>query len=254
MTRLGRTLSPVGYGAFKIGRNEGIKYPEGYDLPDIDSTRAILNGVLDMGITLIDTAPAYGLSEERLGSCVADRASEFLLSTKVGETFAGGQSTYDYSRDAVVASVHRSLGRLKRDVLDLVFVHSDGRDMEILDETDVVPTLRDLQAQGLIRHLGFSGKTTVGSMAALMWCDAVMVEYHLEDESMAPVIDAASSQDIAVFVKKGLRSGHLSPEESIAFVLSNPGVTSLVIGGLNLEHMRSNVGIAQRTRPADPMR
>ena len=61
--RLGRTglnVSPIGFGAFKIGRNEQIKYPKGYELPDDDSTDALLNGVLDLGVNLIDTAPAYG--------------------------------------------------------------------------------------------------------------------------------------------------------------------------------------------------
>ena len=72
--RLGRSnlnVSPIGFGAFKIGRNAGIKYPSAYDLPDQRAVNLLLGGVLDLGITYFDTAPAYGLSEERLGRALA---------------------------------------------------------------------------------------------------------------------------------------------------------------------------------------
>ena len=63
----GLFVTPLGFGAFKIGRNEQVKYPQPYDLPDDATVERLLNGVLDAGIHLIDTAPAYGLSEERIG-------------------------------------------------------------------------------------------------------------------------------------------------------------------------------------------
>ena len=69
--RLGSTslqLSPIGFGAFKIGRTEGAKYAEAYSLPSDAEATALVHAVLDLGITLIDTAPAYGVSEERVGA------------------------------------------------------------------------------------------------------------------------------------------------------------------------------------------
>ena len=65
--RHGPDVSVLGFGAFKIGRAEGTKYPAAYPLPEEDEAGRILAGVLDLGITLLDTAPAYGLSEERIG-------------------------------------------------------------------------------------------------------------------------------------------------------------------------------------------
>ena len=70
--RTGRHVSPIGFGAFKIGRNQGIKYASAYDLPDETAVAALLEGVLDLGINLIDTAPAYGLSEERIGRALGN--------------------------------------------------------------------------------------------------------------------------------------------------------------------------------------
>ena len=81
------TLSPIGFGAFKIGRNEKTKYSGDYSLPDQGAVNALINGIADLGINYIDTAPAYGLSEERLGVALAGRRDEFVISTKVGENF-----------------------------------------------------------------------------------------------------------------------------------------------------------------------
>ena len=64
---LGKTrlqVGPIGFGAFKIGRNAKIKYPSAYDLPDEAGVARLLDGLVELGIRHFDTAPAYGLSEE----------------------------------------------------------------------------------------------------------------------------------------------------------------------------------------------
>ena len=239
--RTGLDVSVIGYGAFKIGRNEGIKYPNAYDLPDDDAVARLLNGILDLGVTYIDTAPAYGLSEERIGRAVAHRRGEFVLSTKVGETFENGRSTYDFSREGIEASLARSLRRLRTDVLDLVFIHSDGNDLAIQRDTAAVGTLQRLKATGAIRAIGLSGKTVAGAREAFDWADVLMVEYHLDDTSHAEVMAEAAARGIGVVVKKGLASGRLPAGDALRFVLSNPQVSSVVVGGLNLDHIRTNI-------------
>lgn len=238
-------VSPIGFGAFKIGRNQNVKYGARYELPDEAAVSKLLNGLLDLGINYLDTAPAYGISEERIGAAVAHRRREFTLSTKVGETFVDGASTFDFSHDAVVASVHRSLQRLKTDVLDFVFVHSNGDDLTIINETDVVAALTKLRDAGLVKGIGFSGKTVAGARAALPWSDAIMVEYHLDDASHQLVIAEAAARGIGVVVKKGLSSGKLSPRDALQFVLSQEGVSTVIIGSLSAEHMRENLALAQ---------
>lgn len=242
------TPSPIGFGAFKIGRNESIKYPHAYDLPPEQDVHRLLNAVLDAGINVIDTAPAYGMSEERIGRAIAHRRDAFILSTKVGEDFLHGVSTYDYSRDAVRASVHRSLRRLRTDVLDLVFIHANRHDQDILQTTDVVETLLALRDHGVTRGIGLSGYTEPACRAALTWADAVMVTYHRDDVSLAPIIDEAAAAGVQVFVKKGLASGRLAPDDAIPFVLGNPGVACVVVGGLSIGHIRDNIRIARRVR------
>lgn len=238
--RTGLMVPPLGFGAFKIGRNQGIKYPQPYDLPDDAAVSRLLNGVLDLGCTLIDTAPAYGLSEERIGRAIGRRRHEFVLSTKVGETFDEGQSSYDFSRTGLEASLHRSLTRLRTDVLDIVFIHSNGDDERILTETETVAVLHEWKARGAIRAIGLSGKTVAGAQQALEWADVLMVEYHLDDTSHAAVMETAAKQNVGVFVKKGMASGRLPPADAIRFVLNHSAVSSLILGGLNLAHFQAN--------------
>ncbi len=223
--RLGRTgfvVSPIGFGGFKIGRNQKVKYPAAYELPTEAEVGRLLNDLLDVGINYIDTAPAYGLSEERIGRLLHARRGEIVLATKVGECFADGISRYDFTAEGLRASVERSLERLKTEAIDVLFLHSDGRDLWIQNETDAVPVLRDMKDRGIARAIGLSGKTVEGARKALEWADVLMVEYHLEDRSHEGLIAEAAERDIGVVVKKGLASGHLPSHDAIRFVLANP--------------------------------
>ena len=159
MARLMLPLSPLGYGAFKIGRNVGTKYDHAYELPDPATVDKLLNGVLDLGINYIDTAPAYGTSEESIGQAISHRRGEFVLSTKVGEFFEGGISRYDFSAEAVRKSVEASLRRLRTDVLDLLIIHSSRDDLRVVEKTDIVTTLMSLRESGMVRGIGLSGYT-----------------------------------------------------------------------------------------------
>ena len=244
---LGRTdlqLRPIAFGAFKIGRNQKIKYAQSYELPSDAEVDRLLNGILDLGINLIDTAPAYGTSEERIGRHVSHRRGEFFISTKIGETFEQGRSAYDFSANAIQHSVQRSLQRLRVDVLDLVFIHSDGDDLRILEQTDAVETLISLRDQGLVRFIGMSGKTPQGAERSLSWADVLMVEYHAHDRSHEHLLADAAKHRAGVLVKKPLASGSIPPADAIPFILRRPEVASLVVGGLSLVHFQENLRVA----------
>lgn len=242
--KTGMQVSPLGFGTFKIGRNEKIKYPQAYDLPDERAAAELLNGVLDLGITHFDTAPAYGLAEERIGRHLATRRDEFVLSTKVGELFENGESRYDFSPVGLRKSIDRSLERLRTDRLDVVLVHTPADDVRVLRGTPVVEILQTLKEAGKIRAIGLSGKTVAAAELALKWADVLMVEYHAGDTSHKDVIAEAARKGIGVIVKKGLASGRLPAREAIPFVLNTPGVTNLVVGALSLEHVAANVKLA----------
>lgn len=243
-------VSAIGFGAFKIGRNQGTKYAAAYPLPDAAAVQRLIDGVLDLGINLFDTAPAYGVSEERLGAALGARRRDVVLSTKVGEAFEDGVSRYDFRRAAVIASLERSLRRLRTDAVDVTLVHAHRDDQAILDDGEVVDALIALRDRGLTRLIGWSGKTVAAAARALVWADVVMVEYHVDDTSHAAILDDAQARGVGVIVKKGLASGRLPPAAAIPFVLGHPAVASLVIGGLSLAHVAANVRIADSVTKA----
>jgi len=243
-------VSPIGFGAVKIGRNQAVKYSAAYDLPSDLEVGRLLNGVLDAGINLIDTAPAYGTSEERIARAVGHRRGEFLLCTKAGESFHDGHSTFDFSGAALRRSVEASLRRLRTEAVDILLLHSGGQDLEIQRQGDTVETLVALRETGLARAVGLSAKTVEGARAALAWADVLMVEYHAEDRVQEPVMAEAHAAGVGVLVKKALASGRLAPEAALRFVLANPGVSSAVVGSLNLAHVLANVAASEPPRAA----
>jgi len=144
----GPQVSPLGLGTVKLGRDQGVKYPSGFQIPDDEAARMLLKLARDLGINLIDTAPAYGQSEERLGPLLRGQRQDWVIVSKVGEEFSDGQSRHDFSAAHTRRSVERSLKRLETDYIDLVLVHSDGNDLAILNDSEVYPTLAALKREG----------------------------------------------------------------------------------------------------------
>ena len=129
-----------------------MKYPSGFTIPDDREAADLLALARDLGINLIDTAPAYGRSEERLGPLLRGQREHWVIVSKVGEEFVDGQSVFDFSAAHTRRSVERSLKRLETDRIELVLVHSDGNDLDILENSEVYPTRR-AQARGPDRRL-----------------------------------------------------------------------------------------------------
>lgn len=264
--RLGRTdieISRFGLGTVKFGRNQGLKYPTSFELPEGQQLRDLLACARDFGVNLLDTAPAYGYSEERLGGLLKKERKEWVISTKVGEEFTPGKfsneghSRFDYSARHTRASVERSLRRLRTDYLDLVLVHSDGNDLEILTQTPVIPTLQQLKQEGWIRAFGISSKTLEGSLLAADLCDAVMLVYSADYPDEKAAIEKSAQRDVAVLLKKVLGSGHICHDAQPAgdpiqvaldFAYAHPGVTSAILGTVNLQHLRDNLIKALRAQ------
>jgi len=247
----GIRVSPLGLGTVKLGRNQQVKYPRPFELPDDRAVRALLGLAADLGMNLLDTAPAYGSSMERLGRLLPGSRHDWVIVSKVGEDFAEGQSRFDFGYDYTVRTVEDSLRTLRTDYLDAVLIHSDGDDLRILEP--VVAALRHLKERGLIRAHGLSGKTLAGGLRAVAELDLVMVTCNPAYPDEIPVLEAAARQGTGVLIKKGLQSGQLTGlsacdaqaghgvREALRFIFSQPGVSSLIIGTLSPKHLRANV-------------
>lgn len=246
----------ISLGTVKIGRNQAVKYPVDFSLPTDQAVKTLLYKALDLGVNLLDTAPAYGLSEERLGQLLIAEREKWLISTKVGEEFSDGKSTYHFTPEHTRFSVERSLQRLATDYLDLVMIHSNGIDeINLLNNTGVVETLKEMQQKGYIRAIGASTKTIDGGILALEKMDMAMVTYNLQDLTQHTVLERAMALSKGILIKKALSSGHIcnkaeSKEDpiykSLNVILRNTSTSSIVIGTSNPKHLEKNVQICQR--------
>lgn len=264
----GLNISPIGLGTVKIGRNQGVKYPAGFELPDDQAASNLIAQAKDLGINLIDTAPAYGISEQRLGPLLQGQRHDWVICSKVGEEFENGESSFNFSPEHVRFSLERSLKRLNTDYIDMLLVHSDGNDVDIIERYGILGELAELKKQGLIRAFGMSTKTVEGGLLAAQHSDCVMVTYNLKERGEQAVLDYCAANNKGALIKKALASGHITVNKepsghdlitgavdnnqdpvqaSMDFLFQHPGVTSAIIGTINPKHLVDNVRKALKT-------
>ncbi len=248
----GIRVSPLGLGTVKIGRDQQVKYPSGFTIPDDDTVRELFALAWELGINTLDTAPAYGNSEERLGQLLPHR-DDWVIVGKVGEIFENGQSSFDFSADYTRMSVERSLKRLRRDTIDMVLVHSHGDDMAIIENEAVCDTLLELKHEGKIKAVGMSTKTVAGGIWCVENMDVVMATYNPVYTDELPVLERALELNKGVLIKKGLNSGHADSaaggggvEQALRFVFAQHAVHSVVVGTINPKHLRDNAELVER--------
>ncbi len=242
-------VSLLGLGTVKLGRNQQVKYPEGFSIPDDQAVSGLLHLAADLGINLVDTAPAYGNAQQRLGKLLPGSRDQWVIVSKVGEIFENGRSRFDFSFQGTLDMVRQSLLDLNTDYIDCVLIHSDGDDLRILRQEGVYDALCELKQQGLIRSHGMSSKTVQGGLAVVADMDVVMATCNLDYDDELPVFEAAAASHKGVLVKKGLMSGHVPGEEgvlaSMRHILAQPGVSSMIVGTINPDHLRQNVRLLE---------
>lgn len=253
LRKLGQTnikVSEISLGTVKFGRNQQVKYPIDFKIPDDKEASDILAFSHNLGINLLDTAPAYGTSEERLGNLLKGQREKWIISSKVGEEFVNGKSIFDFTPEHIIRSVERSLIRLKTDYIDIMLIHSNGDDENII-KNGALEILNDLKKKGLIRAIGMSTKTIAGGMKAIESSDVAMVTYNpwLKEEEL--VILKAKEINKGILVKKVLNSGNLNnggcsytAEQAIQFALAQDAVSSVVIGSINKDNIQKNINYA----------
>ena len=243
--KTGLRVSLLGLGAVAFGRTDGLKFAATPRLPTMRDLSELLTAARDAGVNLIDTAPAYGVSEERLGELLMVQRDEWVLCTKVGEIFESGTSRWDFSPEHTRRSVHESLRRLRTDHLDVVLVHSNGDDLEIMRNLGTLQMLAQLKQEGSIRAFGMSHKTIAGGLQAAECCDVVMATLNPSATAELGVVEHARKLGCGVLVKKPLDSGKSALDDDVRsralhYVANVAGVSSIVIGTTNPAHLLAN--------------
>lgn len=253
---LGQTdieISPIGLGTVKFGRNTDVKYPDPFTLPNDNEIASLLSFAQDIGINLLDTAPAYGNSEERIGKLLTGKRQDWVICTKVGEIYRDQNSIFNFNKQFILESVTNSLKQLKTDYLDIVLVHSDGNDVELIERYEVFDVLQQLKDQGCIRAYGMSTKSVEGGLQTVEYADVVMLSYNPLYIQERAVLQTAKDKQKGVLIKKGLMSGHINRidgsdpiQSAMDFIFTEPAISSLIIGTLSQIHLTHDYKCAIR--------
>ena len=238
-------VSLLGLGTVKLGRRDGVKYPTDFALPDDTAASRLLDVARELGVNLLDTAPAYGTSEARLGKLLLDQRNDWLICSKVGESFQDGQSSWDFTPEAIQRSIKQTLQRLHTDRLDIALIHSDGNDLEILDRSGALDCLFDLKQRGWVRAVGISHKSVNGARRAIkLSCDVIMATLNLDQTEESDIIIEAADVGCGVLIKKALASGHAGTD-SLRYAAGHPGVSSVIVGTIDETHLRENARVVR---------
>lgn len=238
-------VSKLGLGTVKFGRNTQVKYPQPFALPSDVEILNLLACAQDQGINLLDTAPAYGHCEERLGHLLnlSKTRQQWVLISKAGEEFEQGVSCFNYEAAFLEFSLKRSLKRLNTDYLDVLLIHSDGSDEQIIQQ-GVFETLADFKKKGFIRSYGMSTKSIQGGIQTIETADVAMITLNKDQQAELPVVHKAAQLNKGIILKKALGSGHMTDIRSNFEFLNqiNP-IHSLIIGTINPQHLLENAAL-----------
>jgi aryl-alcohol dehydrogenase-like predicted oxidoreductase len=159
---------------------------QSYGTPDDRESLATLDRALELGVTFLDTAEAYGpfTNEELVGRALEGRRDRVVLATKFGFRFSGNQLTGTDSRPEHIREVvDASLRRLRTDRIDLLYQHRVDPAVPI---EDVVGAMAGLVREGKVRFLGLSeaGEATIRRAHAVHPISALQSEYSLWERNL----------------------------------------------------------------------
>ncbi|GAC1393678.1 MAG: aldo/keto reductase [Polyangiales bacterium] len=264
----GLRVSAIGLGTGRIGEA---------NVSDGEASR-LLGAALDLGVTLIDTARSYGLAEERIGRHLAHRRDDFVLSTKGGY---GVEGVADWTYDAVARGVDDALRTMRTARIDVFHLHSCPA--EVLARGEVLRALEDARKGGKIGVAAYSGENdALDAALASRQVGAVQCSVNLCDQrSLDAAIARAAQAGLGVIGKRPLANapwrfpdrpvgdyaetywGRLRamrvdpgplewPELAIRFAAHAPGVSSVIAGTANVEHLQTLVAaVGKGALPAE---
>jgi aryl-alcohol dehydrogenase-like predicted oxidoreductase len=239
---------------------------------DESSAIAAIQASIDAGVTLIDTAPAYGmgLSEEIVGKAINGRRDKVILSTKCGLVWhttkgnhffdASGKPVHRYlGGDSVRYEVEQSLQRLGVETIDIYHTHWQDPTTPI---AETMQTLSDLKQEGKIRSIAASNISVedVQAYCQAGQLDAVQEQYNMLDRSLEEsILPYCRANNIAVLsyssLALGLLTGKIGPERQFSgddlrignprFTVENRQKVATLLAGFKPIALERDISLAQ---------
>jgi aryl-alcohol dehydrogenase-like predicted oxidoreductase len=245
----GLVVSELGLGAGPLGDPAVL---------DDAAAERLVHAALDLGITLVDTAPGYGRSEQRIGNALRGRRDRVVLSTKLGYAVPG---IPDWTGPCITAGIDLALERLATTWLDIAHLHSCP--LDVLQRGDILDALAAAKRSGKVRVAAYSGDN-----APLLWAiesglfGGVQCSVNVADQrALDRAIPLATERGLGILAKRPLANGawreparpdapdratywdrlhtmgvQLTAERALGFVLAQP-VSSVLVGTTRIDHL-----------------
>src|SRR5882762_262832 len=183
----GLEVSTLGLGCMGMSQSYGVP-------PDKQAMIALIRTAVERGVTFFDTAEIYGpfTNEALVGEALAPVRAQVVIATKFGIKIENGQQVQDSRPERIRQSIEGSLKRLRTDVIDLYYQHRVDPTVPI---EEVAGTVKELIAQGKVKHFGMSeaGVGTIRRAHAVQPLTAVQSEYSLwwrrPEEALLPTLE-----------------------------------------------------------------
>ncbi len=268
--RTGLQVTQLGYGSM------GLRGPRtwGIRVVDDEAAEVFLNHALDSGLNFIDTAPDYGVSEQRIGRYIGARRNEFTLATKCGCVYTQHEDhleiDHQWKKEVIERNLESSLKRLKTDHIDILQFH--GGDAETLQREGLIDLLESFREQGLIRFIGVSSKLpNLPGLIDLGVFDTFQIPYSCLSPEHHELITQAGESGAGIIIRGGIAQGgpdaeierpalndiwtkakldEVLPKEMsraeliLRYTLSHPHCHTTIVGTCNHEHLAENIASA----------
>jgi len=243
----------LGLGLIGIGREWGHAQTE---IPTEEEAIIFLKSALNLGIDFYDTAPAYGLSEERLGIFLRSISSEvrdkIIVTTKFGEhwDFTNNCSFVDHSYQILCNSINQSINRLGR--IDILQVHKASQ--QVLASKDLLKAIEYATDRGIKAF----GASVSDEESGIMACSsatftAIQMPYNISNTSMERFMDVAKKNNKYLIINRPFNMGKLLYENSkdddtlslmtkyYQFILANKFNGVILTGTKSIKHLNDNL-------------
>jgi len=273
--KTGFEVSRLGFGGAPVGR---------LGVPEAQVHRLLLEA-LDAGVNLIDTAACYDVSEQLIGQAIGKRRDEYVLMSKCGHR-AGDAAGEPFSPELITQSVDQSLRRLDTDVIDVMLLHSCGKD--VLEQGEALSALERARDAGKVRCIGYAGDNDAAAYAATLGpVEVIELSVNIVDQhNIDAVLPKCQERGLGVIAKRpianaawkptdelpsvfrdyirpyadrlkamGVTPNDLGfrgyadiewPEIALRFALSVPGVHSAIVGTTSTVNLHANIAAAKK--------
>lgn len=278
-SQLGKTgleVSRIGLGTVEIGISDYAVGQKGL-VSEQDAIR-LLQEAADIGVTYIDTARAYGVAEERIGKSEILKKHGVIVGTKCAQFLEKGEDVHGPELEKRIrAEIEESLRQLQTESLQLVQLH--GGSEEQIKRGELIKVMQTLKDEGKVQHVGIAVRGEDAAIAAITseFFETIQIAYSILDQRMAQnVLSQAKQKNVGIINRSVLLKGVLTqhypklpdtlaplkeaagkaeeiaqelgtilPGLALQFVLSNPAITTALVGTMKTAHLASALKAAE---------